>query len=71
MKPETTLNFTDAQLNELKRLVDVVGWSTRNDETGHIDTCVSEDRVRFARQLAGILNQMDALALVGTKETNL
>lgn len=71
MKTETTLNFTDAQLNELKRLVDVVGWSTRNDETGHIDTYVSEDRVRFARQLAGILNQMDALALVGTKETNL
>jgi len=71
MKTETTLNFTDAQLNELKRLVDVVGWSTRNDETGHIDTYVSEDRVRFARNLAGVLSNMDSLALIGTKDTSL
>ena len=34
MKTETTLNFTAEQLNELKRIVDTVGWATRNDETG-------------------------------------
>jgi hypothetical protein len=71
MKTETTLNFTPAQLQELKRLVDVVGWSTRNDETGHIDTYVSESRVQFARNLAGVLNRMDSAALVGTSEETL
>jgi hypothetical protein len=71
MKTETTLNFTPAQLQELKRLVDVIGWSTRNDETGHIDTYVSESRVQFARNLAGVLNRMETLALVGTKDETL
>jgi len=71
MKTETTLNFTEAQLNELKRLVDTIGWSTRDDETGHINTYVSEDRVRFARNLAGILNKMDTVAMIGTSDTSL
>jgi hypothetical protein len=71
MKTETTLNFTPAQLQELKRLVDVIGWSTRNDETGHIETYVSESRVQFARNLAGVLNRMETLALVGTKDETL
>jgi len=71
MKTETTLNFTPAQLNELKRVLDTIGWATRNDETGHIDTYVSEDRVRFARNLAGIVNRMETAALVGTTEETL
>lgn len=68
MKTETTLNFTAEQLNELKRIVDTVGWSTRNEETGHIDTYVSENRVKFAKDLAGILGRMDTAAIVGTSE---
>jgi len=71
MKTETTLNFTPAQLNELKRVLDTIGWATRNDETGHIDTYVSEDRVRFARNLAGIVYRMETAALVGTTEETL
>lgn len=71
MKTETTLNFTPAQLNELKRVLDTIGWASRNDETGHIDTYVSEDRVRFARNLAGIVNRMETAALVGTTEETL
>jgi len=71
MKTETTLNFTPAQLNELKRVLDTVGWATRNDETGHIDCYVSEDRVRFARNLSGIVNRMESAALVGTTEETL
>jgi hypothetical protein len=69
MKTETTLNFTAEQLNELKRIVDTIGWSTRNEETGHIDTYVSENRVKFAKDLAGILGRMDTAAIVGTSET--
>jgi len=68
MKTETTLNFTAEQLNELKRIVDTVGWATRNDETGHIDAYVSEQRVQFAKQLAGLLGRMDTAAIVGTSE---
>jgi hypothetical protein len=68
MKTETTLNFTAEQLNELKRIVDTVGWSTRDSETGHIDTYVSENRVKFAKDLAGILGRMDTAAIVGTSE---
>ena len=71
MKTETTLNFTPAQLNELKRVLDTIGWSTRDDETGHINTYVSEDRVRFARNLSGIVNRMESAALVGTTEESL
>ena len=69
MKTETTLNFTAEQLNELKRIVDTIGWSTRDEETGHIDTYVSENRVKFAKDLAGILGRMDTAAIVGTSET--
>jgi hypothetical protein len=68
MKTETTLNFTAEQLNELKRIVDTVGWSTRDPESGHIDTYVSEQRVKFAKDLAGILGRMDTAAIVGTSE---
>ena len=68
MKTETTLNFTAEQLNELKRIVDTIGWSTRNEETGHIDTYVSETRVKFAKDLAGVLGRMDTAAIVGTSE---
>lgn len=68
MKTETTLNFTAEQLNELKRIVDTVGWATRNDETGHIDAYVSETRVKFAKDLAGILGRMDTAAIVGKSE---
>jgi len=68
MKTETTLNFTDAQLNELKRIVDTVGWSTRDEKTGHIDTYVSPQRVKFAQDLAGILGRMETAAIVGTSE---
>ena len=68
MKTETTLNFTAEQLNELKRIVDTVGWSTRDEETGHINTYVSENRVKFAKDLAGILGRMDTAAIVGTSE---
>ena len=68
MKTETTLNFTAEQLNELKRIVDTVGWSTRYEKPGHIDTYVSENRVKFAKYLAGVLGRMDTAAIVGTSE---
>ena len=68
MKTETTLNFTDAQLMELKRIVDTVGWSTRDEKTGHIDTYVSPQRVKFAQDLAGVLGRMDTAAIVGKSE---
>lgn len=68
MKTETTLNFTGEQLNELKRIVDTVGWSTRDDKTGHIDVYISETRIKFAQDLAGILGRMDTAAIVGTSE---
>jgi len=68
MKTETTLNFTAEQLNELKRIVDTIGWSTRDEKTGHIDAYVSENRVKFAKDLAGVLGRMDTAAIVGTSE---
>jgi len=68
MKTETTLNFTAEQLNELKRIVDTMGWSTRDEKTGHIDAYVSENRIKFAKDLAGVLNRMDTAAIVGTSE---
>ena len=68
MKTETTLNFTAEQLTELKRIVDTVGWTTRDDKTGHIDAYVSETRVKFARDLAGVLGRMDTAAIVGKSE---
>jgi len=68
MKTETTLNFTASQLEQLKRIVDTIGWSTRDSETGRIDTYISEVNVKFARDLAGILNRMDQVALTGTGE---
>ena len=68
MKTETTLNFTAEQLNELKRIVDTIGWSTRDENTGHIDTYVSENRVKFAKDLAGVLGRMDTAAIVGSSE---
>ena len=70
MKTETTLNFTPAQLQELKRLVDTIGWSTR-DEDGKISPFISENRQQFARNLAGVLNNMEQLALVGTSDVSL
>jgi hypothetical protein len=69
MKTQTTLNFTGEQLNELKRIVDTVGWSTRDEKTGHIDVYISETRIKFAKDLAGILGRMDTAAIVGTSET--
>jgi len=68
MKTETTLNFTAEQLNELKRIVDTIGWSTRDEKTGHIDTYVTESRVKFAKDLAGVLNRMDTAAIVGSSD---
>ena len=68
MKTETTLNFTAEQLNELKRIVDTIGWSTRDEKSGHIDTYVSPNRVKFAQELAGVLGRMEKAALVGTSE---
>ena len=68
MKTETTLNFTAEQLNELKRIVDTIGWATRDDKTGHIDAYVSENRVKFAKDLAGVLGRMDTAAIVGKSE---
>jgi len=70
MKTETTLNFTPAQLAELKRLVDQVGWATRDDDK-KISTYVSDERIQFARNLAGVLNRMETLALVGTSDVSL
>lgn len=70
MKTETTLNFTPAQLAELKRLVDMIGWSTQ-DEDGRINPFVSPDRQQFARNLAGVLNRMETLALKGTRDESL
>lgn len=68
MKTETTLNFTAEQLNELKRIVDTVGWATRDEKSGHIDAYVSENRVKFAKDLAGVLGRMDTAAIVGSSE---
>jgi len=68
MKTETTLNFTAEQLNELKRIVDTIGWATRDEKSGHIDAYVSENRVKFAKDLAGLLGRMDTAAIVGTSE---
>lgn len=70
MKTETTLNFTPDQLQELKRLVDLVAWSTRNDD-GKIEPYVSENRVQFARNLANVLNRMESCAIVGTRDESL
>lgn len=70
MKTETTLNFTPAQLTELKRLVDTVGWSAQ-DESGKINPYVPADRVKFARDLAGVLNKMETAALVGICDQSL
>lgn len=70
MKTETTLNFTPAQLAELKRLVDQVGWANRDDDN-KISTYVSDERMLFARNLAGVLNKMETLALVGTSDVTL
>lgn len=70
MKTETTLNFTPAQLAELKRLVDMIGWSTQDDD-GRINPYVSADRQQFARNLAGVLNRMETLALKGTRDESL
>ena len=68
MKTQTTLNFTAEQLNELKRIVDTVGWATRDEKTGHIDAYVSENRMKFAKDLAGVLGRMDTAAIVGNSE---
>jgi len=68
MKTQTTLNFTAEQLNELKRIVDTVGWATRDEKSGHIDAYVSEQRVKFAKDLAGVLGRMDTAAIVGSSE---
>lgn len=70
MKTETTLNFTPAQLAELKRLVDQVGWANRDDDN-KISTYVSDERMIFARNLANVLNKMETLALVGTSDVTL
>ncbi len=70
MKTETTLNFTPAQLAELKRLIDQVGWATRGDDN-KISTYVSDERILFARNLANVLNKLETLALVGTSDVSL
>ena len=70
MKTETTLNFTPAQLAELKRLVDMVGWAAQ-DEDGRINPYVSQDRIQFARNFASILNKMETAAIVGVSDTSM
>jgi len=70
MKTETTLNFTPAQLAELKRLVDQIGWATRDDDN-KISTYVSDDRIQFARNLASVLNKMETAAIVGVSDTSM
>jgi len=69
MKTETTLNFTASQLQQLKSIVDTIGWSTR-DEDGKISTYVAENRQLFARELASVLGRMEEAAIVGTAHTN-
>jgi len=69
MKTETTLNFTASQLQQLKSIVDTIGWSTRNED-GKIETYVAENRQIFARELAGVLNRMEEAAIVGTSHTS-
>ena len=68
MKTQTTINFTASQLEQLKRIIDTVGWCVRNQETGHIDAYVSEHNITFARDLANVLGRMDEVALTGTGE---
>jgi len=69
MKTETTLNFTASQLQQLKSIIDSVGWATRNDD-GKFELYVPDNRQMFARELANVLGRMEEAAIVGTSHTN-
>ena len=68
MKTQTTLNFTASQLEELKRIVDTIGWGAYDENANKIDAYVSPHRRQFAQELAGVLGRMDEVALTGTGE---
>ena len=65
MNTQTTINFTASQLEELKRIVDTIGWGTYNEEERKIDAYVSEHRRQFAQELAHLLGRMDSCAITG------
>ena len=65
MNTQTTINFTASQLEELKRIVDTVGWGTYDAETRKIDAYVSDNRRQFAQELAHLLGRMDSAAIIG------
>lgn len=65
MNTQTTVNFTASQLEQLKRIVDTVGWGTYDNEAHKIDAYVSQDRRLFAQELSSLLGRMDSCAIVG------
>jgi len=65
MNTQTTINFTASQLEELKRIVDTVGWGTYDDEAHKIDAYVSQNRRLFAQELSHLLGRMDSCAITG------
>ena len=67
MNTQTTINFTASQLEQLRRILDTIGWGSYDNETHKIDAYVSEDRRLFAQELSGLLNRMDQCAIVGDK----
>ena len=65
MNTQTTVNFTASQLEELKRIVDTIGWGTYDDTDHKIDAYVSQNRRLFAQELSSLLGRMDSAAIVG------
>lgn len=65
MNTQTTINFTASQLEELKRIVDTIGWGTYNDDEKTISAYVSDNRRMFAQELSHLLGRMDQCAITG------
>ena len=67
MKTTTTINFSPAQIQTLKSLVSSYGWSTRDPGTSQITTYVSDDSLKFARDLSKALDRVETFAIHGEK----
>ncbi len=67
MKTTTTINFTASQITEIKGMMSSFGWSTRDEGTNQISCYVSEDRMKFARDLSKALDRVETVAIDGGK----
>ena len=67
MKTTTTINFSAAQIIEIKGMMSSFGWSTRDEGTNQITCYVSEDRMKFARDLSKALDRVETFAIHGEK----